>query len=45
MSFILSLGLFMSSIFITKLFEPVIPASSALFEPIGCVIINHIIGV
>ena len=45
MAFILSLGLFTSNIFITKLYEPVVPASSALFEPIGCGLINHMIGV
>ena len=30
----LSLGVFISSILVSKLFEPIIPASTALFEPI-----------
>lgn len=34
MSTMLSLGVFISSILISKLFEPIIPASTALFEPI-----------
>lgn len=34
MSLLLSLGLFISSVFITKLYEPVIPAAVANIEPI-----------
>lgn len=34
MSTMLSLGVFISSILISKLFEPIVPATSALFEPI-----------
>lgn len=34
MSTMISLGLFISVILINKLFEPIIPATAALFEPI-----------
>ena len=34
MSLLISLGLFISSVFITKLYEPVIPAAVANIEPI-----------
>lgn len=34
MSMMLSLGVFLTSILISKLFEPIVPATALLFEPI-----------
>lgn len=34
MSTMISIGVFISSILISKLFEPIVPATSALFEPV-----------
>lgn len=34
MSTMLSLGVFISSILISKLFEPIVPATASLFEPV-----------
>lgn len=34
MSTMISIGVFISSILINKLFEPIVPATAALFEPV-----------
>ena len=42
MSTIISLGLLISSVLISKLFEPIIAATATLFEPIITSILVHL---
>jgi hypothetical protein len=44
MSIVIGMGTFISDVLLVRLFEPIVPATSAIFEPIISILIIHFMG-
>jgi hypothetical protein len=45
MSIIVGMGTFISDVYVNRIFEPIVPATSATFDPILATIFCHIVNV